>query len=358
MVPLGLGQAATVRVGLAYGARNALAIAHAGWCAFGLTLAYAALSATAMIAAPRYLIAPFIDVDAPENANAVVIAVALLKVGGGLPGLRYEPGRARQHAARAARFEMAIRHRASWLLGDRRAGRPCVGLLDSARQRSAYGSDSRAGLPSSPFFCCALGRQGAPGFCGLTLGPATKDNGATSDGSAEPVRRRGLTHMTDHSEPLVLDVDTGIDDAFALLYACAHNASANPRRLHGRRQRFPRGRDAQHASGSRPCGAGGHPGLAGRGDRDLDCSERRERDSRRDRPRPCGFAGARRSSPRRAARRGYDHRRGARAFRAPHPVRGGAIDEYRARGDARARTAAPRQAVRHHGRRLFRIREM
>ncbi len=29
--------------------------------------------------------------------------------------------------------------------------------------------------------------------------------------------------MSEHSEPLVLDVDTGIDDAFALLYACAHN---------------------------------------------------------------------------------------------------------------------------------------
>ena len=29
--------------------------------------------------------------------------------------------------------------------------------------------------------------------------------------------------MTEHSEPLVLDVDTGIDDAFALLYACAHD---------------------------------------------------------------------------------------------------------------------------------------
>ncbi len=28
--------------------------------------------------------------------------------------------------------------------------------------------------------------------------------------------------MSDHSEPLILDVDTGIDDAFALLYACAH----------------------------------------------------------------------------------------------------------------------------------------
>jgi purine nucleosidase len=29
--------------------------------------------------------------------------------------------------------------------------------------------------------------------------------------------------MTEHSEPLVVDVDTGIDDALALLYACAHN---------------------------------------------------------------------------------------------------------------------------------------
>jgi multidrug resistance protein, MATE family len=80
MVPLGLGQAAMVRVGLAYGARDARAIAHAGWCAFGLTLLYAVLSATAMIAAPRLLIAPFIDVDAPENASAVAVAVALLKV--------------------------------------------------------------------------------------------------------------------------------------------------------------------------------------------------------------------------------------------------------------------------------------
>jgi purine nucleosidase len=29
--------------------------------------------------------------------------------------------------------------------------------------------------------------------------------------------------MSQHSDPLVLDVDTGIDDAFALLYACAHD---------------------------------------------------------------------------------------------------------------------------------------
>jgi multidrug resistance protein, MATE family len=80
MVPLGLGQAATVRVGLAYGARDAHAIARAGWCALSLTLVYAVLSATLMMVAPRLLIAPFLDVDAPENASAVAIAVALLKV--------------------------------------------------------------------------------------------------------------------------------------------------------------------------------------------------------------------------------------------------------------------------------------
>ena len=31
--------------------------------------------------------------------------------------------------------------------------------------------------------------------------------------------------MSEIAEPLVLDVDTGIDDAFALLYACAHDGA-------------------------------------------------------------------------------------------------------------------------------------
>ena len=80
MVPLGLGQAATVRVGHAYGARDPIAIARAGSSAFSLTVAFAVLSAATMIAAPRMLIAPFLDVDAPENAATVGIAVALLRV--------------------------------------------------------------------------------------------------------------------------------------------------------------------------------------------------------------------------------------------------------------------------------------
>jgi len=80
MVPLGLGQAATVRVGHAYGARDPLALQRAGWSAFGLTLVFALLSATLMLSAPRLLIAPFMDVGAPENEAAVGIAIILLQI--------------------------------------------------------------------------------------------------------------------------------------------------------------------------------------------------------------------------------------------------------------------------------------
>jgi MATE family multidrug resistance protein len=80
MVPLGLGQAATVRVGLAYGAGDARAIARSGWSAFGLTALFAVFSAAAMIGAPRLLIAPFIDLNAPANAEAIALAIALLRI--------------------------------------------------------------------------------------------------------------------------------------------------------------------------------------------------------------------------------------------------------------------------------------
>ncbi len=80
MVPLGLGQAATVRVGLAYGAGDARAIAHSGWSAFGLTTLFAVFSAAAMIGAPRLMIAPFIDLDAPANADTIALAIALIRI--------------------------------------------------------------------------------------------------------------------------------------------------------------------------------------------------------------------------------------------------------------------------------------
>lgn len=80
MVPLGLGQAASVRVGHGFGARNPTAIGRAGWSAFGMTAGFAAISAATMMAAPKLLIAPFMDVAAPANAAAVGVAILLLRV--------------------------------------------------------------------------------------------------------------------------------------------------------------------------------------------------------------------------------------------------------------------------------------
>ncbi len=80
MVPLGLGQAASVRVGHAFGARDRSAIARAGWIAFFVTLAYVALSASTMLAAPRLLIQPFLGAERRENAEIVALALSFLRV--------------------------------------------------------------------------------------------------------------------------------------------------------------------------------------------------------------------------------------------------------------------------------------
>ncbi|MCG6121184.1 MAG: MATE family efflux transporter [Microvirga sp.] len=81
MIPLGVGQAATVRVGLAYGARDETAIARAGWTAFALGTSFMLLSAALMIGAPRLLVGAFLDLDDPGNAIVVGLAVSYLALG-------------------------------------------------------------------------------------------------------------------------------------------------------------------------------------------------------------------------------------------------------------------------------------
>jgi MATE family multidrug resistance protein len=80
MVPLGLGMAATVRVGHAYGARDAAAASRASWTVFGLALAFVAASAAAMALAPRLLISAFMDVDAPRNAATLSYALSFVQI--------------------------------------------------------------------------------------------------------------------------------------------------------------------------------------------------------------------------------------------------------------------------------------
>jgi MATE family multidrug resistance protein len=80
MVPLGIGQAATVRVGYAFGARDPVGASRAGWVAFGLVIALMVLSAATMLTVPGLLISGFIDVASPANAETVALARQFLRI--------------------------------------------------------------------------------------------------------------------------------------------------------------------------------------------------------------------------------------------------------------------------------------
>ena len=80
MVPLGLGMAATVRVGHAYGARDAAGASRAGWTAFGLAMAFVTASAVVMALAPRLLISAFMDILAPRNAATLGFALGFVRI--------------------------------------------------------------------------------------------------------------------------------------------------------------------------------------------------------------------------------------------------------------------------------------
>ena len=79
MVPLGLGQAATVRVGLALGRRDKPGIARAGWTAWVAGVSFMGLMALVMWSIPRPLITMFLT-DVPANAAVIALAVSFLRV--------------------------------------------------------------------------------------------------------------------------------------------------------------------------------------------------------------------------------------------------------------------------------------
>jgi len=76
MVPLGLGQVATVRVARA--GANAAAARRAGWAAWMLGVGFMAVSALAMLTMPMVLIGAFLNVNDPANLAIVSLAVKLL----------------------------------------------------------------------------------------------------------------------------------------------------------------------------------------------------------------------------------------------------------------------------------------
>lgn len=82
MVPMGLGQAATVRVGRAFGAGDPVGVMRSGWTAYALGVGFMSLTALTMMLWPRVLIGGFIEVDDPVNAAVVGLAVTFLAFAG------------------------------------------------------------------------------------------------------------------------------------------------------------------------------------------------------------------------------------------------------------------------------------
>ena len=80
MVPLGLSQAVTVRVGRALGRNDAAGITRAGWTSFTLGVGFMALMGLLMLAAPESLVYLFLDESDPANAPVIALAVSFLGV--------------------------------------------------------------------------------------------------------------------------------------------------------------------------------------------------------------------------------------------------------------------------------------
>jgi MATE family multidrug resistance protein len=80
MVPLGIGQAAVVRVGLAAGARDNDGVRRAGWSALLAGSLVMACSALAFWFAGSWLVGLYLDASVPENGPVIELAVAFLAI--------------------------------------------------------------------------------------------------------------------------------------------------------------------------------------------------------------------------------------------------------------------------------------
>ena len=79
-VPFGVAQAATIRVGMAFGAGDSGAIARSGRVAVVLGIGFMAVTAGTMLLFPRAILRLYIDPDAPQNAAMVVLAIQYMAV--------------------------------------------------------------------------------------------------------------------------------------------------------------------------------------------------------------------------------------------------------------------------------------
>ena len=79
-VPFGVGQAATIRVGYFYGARDREGMRRAGWAGIVIGTGFMATTALAMIVIPKPLLAIYIDPWDPKNAVLVGFALQYIVI--------------------------------------------------------------------------------------------------------------------------------------------------------------------------------------------------------------------------------------------------------------------------------------
>lgn len=80
MIPLGLSQAVTIRVGAALGRRDPAGVRLAGWTGWGLVVVFMLATATTMVAVPDLLIGAFLDRSTAEGATTFALARAFLMI--------------------------------------------------------------------------------------------------------------------------------------------------------------------------------------------------------------------------------------------------------------------------------------
>ncbi len=144
MLVVGLSQAVTVRVGLAFGAGDKAGVMRAGWIGFGLGMTAMAISGLVMTLVPEALAGIFLDTRDPANARAVQLAVTFL--------------------ALAALFQLAD--------GAQVLGIAALRGLHDTRQPMVYGIVGYwlIGLPLSVYLAFGVGLGGAGIWTGLTVG--------------------------------------------------------------------------------------------------------------------------------------------------------------------------------------------
>ncbi len=82
MVPLGIGTAATVRVGMAYGRSDPQGVHRAGWTAITIGVGFMALSCLLFLTLAPSVVGLFLNAGEPANANALALAATFLVVAG------------------------------------------------------------------------------------------------------------------------------------------------------------------------------------------------------------------------------------------------------------------------------------